>query len=154
MNRVLSIFALLFLGVVVGLPLGIYLVQHEFINNEKALGMVNEEDFFDSYAKKEFIYADAQNARAALTYAINVHSEMQGKSTLSGWREKADLAWCYADLSLIEESAGNVNRAKDYMSQAQQILKGLGMKDSSESHIRELLQRRTASNQPSEGQSR
>lgn len=154
MNRVLSIFALLFLGTVVGLPLGIYLVQYKFINKEKAIGMANEEDFFDSYAKKEFIYASPQNAKAALAYAVKVHKEMQGKSTLSGWHEKVDLAWCYADLSVIEESAGNANLANDYMSQAQQILKGLGMKDPSESHIRELLRRRPSSNQPSEVQSR
>jgi hypothetical protein len=154
MNRVLRIFVLLFLGVVVGLPLGACLVQYKFINKEKAIGMVSEESFFDEYAKKEFIYADPQNARAALTYAVKVHKDMQGKSTLSSWREKVDLAWCYADLSLIEESAGNANIATDYMSRAQQILKGLGMKDPSESHIRELLQRRTVSNQPSEAQSR
>ena len=154
MKRVSRIFALLFLGVVAGLPLGIYLVQYKFINKEKAIGMVTEEAFFDGYAKKEFIYADPQNARAALSYAVKVHKEMQGKSTLSSWREKADLAWCYADLSVIEELAGNANIARDYMSQAQQILKGLGMKDPSESHIRELLRRRTASNQASEVRSR
>jgi hypothetical protein len=154
MNGALRIIALLFLGAVVGLPLGIYLAQYKFINQEKAIGMVNEEAFFDSYAKKEFIYANPQNAQAALAYAVKVHKEMQGKSTLSGWREKADLAWCYADLSLIEESAGNANLASDYMSQAQQILKGLGMKDPSESHIRELLQRRPFSNPSSEVRSR
>jgi hypothetical protein len=44
--------------------------------------MVNEEAFFDGYAKKQFIYADPQNARATLTYAVKVHKEMQGKSTL------------------------------------------------------------------------
>ena len=80
MNRVLRIVALLFLGLVVGLPLEACLTQYKFINDEKAIGMVNEEAFFDRYAKKQFIYADPQNARAALTYAV--HKEMQGKSTL------------------------------------------------------------------------
>jgi hypothetical protein len=58
------------------------------------------------------------------------------------------LGWCYGELSLIEESTGNANLAKDYMSQAQQILKELGLKDSSESRIREILGRKTISNQP------
>jgi hypothetical protein len=149
MKRILHVSGLLFLGVAVGLPLGIYIVQNEFINKEKAIGMVNEEGFVDDYAKKEFVHADPQNARAALTYAVGVHQAMQGKSPLSGWRAKVDLAWCYADLSMIEESAGNENLAKDHMSQAQQILSGLGMKDPSESHIRELLSRATASNKSS-----
>ena len=104
------------------------MVQNGFINKEKTIGMVNEEGFVGDYAKKEFAHADPQNARAALTYAVGVHKAMQGKSPLSGSREKVDLAWCYADLSLIEESAGNENLAKDHMSQAQQILSGLGMR--------------------------
>jgi hypothetical protein len=154
MKRLSRILALLLLGAVVGLPLGIYLVQRKFIDKEKALGMVNEEALVDDYAKKEFIYADPQNAREALTYAVEIHKEMQGTSTLSGWPEKSDLGWCYADLSLIEESAGNLTLARDYMSQSQQILKELGLKDSSESHIRKLLQRTPATNQPSSVQSR
>jgi hypothetical protein len=79
---------------------------------------------------------------------------MQGTSTLSGWPEKSDLGWCYAELSLIEESAGNPTLAKNYMSQAQQILKELGLKDPSESHIRKLVQRMPATNQPSSVQPR
>lgn len=154
MKRVSRSFALFFLGMIVGLPLGIYLVQDKFINQEKAIGMVNEEDLVDEYAKKEFIYADPQNAREALIYAVKVHKEMQGISTLSGWPEKAELAWCYAELSVIEESGGNSDSARDHMSQAQQILKELGSNDSSESHIRELLQRRPIFNQPSSIQSR
>jgi hypothetical protein len=98
MKRISRIFALLLLGVVLGLPLGAYLVQHKFINNEKAIGMVNEEDLVDGFAKKEFIYADPQSAREALQYAIRVHKEMRGTSALWGWPEKAGLGWCYAEL--------------------------------------------------------
>jgi hypothetical protein len=154
MKRVSRIFALLLVGAALGLPVGIYLVQRKFIDKEKALGMVNEEAFVDDYAKKEFIYADPQRAREALTYAVEIHKEMQGTSTLSGWPEKSDLGWCYAELSLIEESAGNPTLAGDYMSQAQHILKELGLKDSSESHIRKLLQRTPSTNQLSSVQSK
>ena len=66
MKRISRIFALLLLGVVLGLPLGIYLVQHKFIDKEKAIGMANEEALLDDFAKKEFIYADPQSARDAL----------------------------------------------------------------------------------------
>jgi hypothetical protein len=153
MKRVSRILALLLVGAVLGAPLGAYLVQRKFIDKEKALGMVNEEALVDDYAKKEFIYADSESAREALNYAIEIHKEMQGTSTLSGRPEKSDLAWCYAELSLIEESAGNLTLAKDYMSRAQQILRELGLKDSSESHIRKLLQR-TPANQLSSVQPR
>jgi hypothetical protein len=154
MKKVLRIFALFLLAVALGLPLGAYSVRHIFIDKEKALGMVNEEDFLDDFAKQEFIYGDLQSARKALRYAIKIHTEMQGKSPLSGWREKADLAWCYADLSVIEQSAGNTDVARDCMTQAQQILKGLGMKDTSEEHLRALLPTRSASSQPSSAESR
>ncbi len=97
MKRISRIFAPLLLGVVFGLPLGIYLVQHKFIDKEKAIGMVNEEALVDDFAKKEFIYADPQSARVALQYAIKIHREMRSTSTLSGWPEKKDLGWCYAE---------------------------------------------------------
>jgi hypothetical protein len=151
MTRASRIFALFIIGAMLGFPLGIYLVQHKFINNEKAIGMVNEEGIVDNFAKKEFIYADPQSARDALQYAIKIHKEMQGVSTLRGWPEKSDLGWCYAELSLIEESAGNASLARDYMTQAEQTLKESGLKDSSETYIRELLQRKIVFNQPSSG---
>jgi hypothetical protein len=151
MKTITRILVLLLLGVVLGLPLGVYLVQHQFINKEKALGMVVEEDLLDDFAKKEFVYAEPQSAREALQSAIRVHNEMRGTSPLSGWREKADLGWCYAELSLIEESAGNTDLARDYMTQAGQTLKEVGLKDFSEAHIRKVLQRSPVSDQPPSG---
>src|SRR5712692_6017714 len=100
MKRISRIFALLILGLVIGLPLGIYLVQYKFIDKEKAMGMWSEEVVFDDFAKKEFIYADPQSAREALQYAIKIHKGMQGTSILWGWPEKAGLGWCYGELSM------------------------------------------------------
>jgi hypothetical protein len=91
MKRISRILALLLLGVVLGFPLGIYLVQHKFINKEKAMGMWSEEALLDNFAKKEFIYADVQSAREALQYAIRIHKEMQVTSPLWGWPEKSNL---------------------------------------------------------------
>jgi hypothetical protein len=154
MKRLSRISALLLLGVVLGLPLGGYLVQHKFIDKEKAMGMWIEESAVDDFAKKEFIYANAQSAREALQYAIKIHKEMQGTSTLWGWTEKLDLGWCYGELSLIEESAGNTDLARNYMTRAELTLKEVGLKDSSEAHIRQVLQRKPVSNPPSGGGSR
>lgn len=154
MKNALRIVALFLLAVALGLPLGTYLIRYVFIEKEKALGLVNEEDFLDEFAKVEFIYADIESARKALQYAIKIHTEMQTKSSLSGWRQKADLAWCYAYLSLIEQSAGNTDAARDNMTQAQQILNQLGMKDTSEVHIRELLPKKFTSNHLSDSESR
>jgi hypothetical protein len=152
MKKASSILALFLLGAVLGLPMGIYLVQHKFIDSEKAIGMWSEEVFFDGFAKKEFIYADPRSAREALQYAIKIHNEMRSKSVLWGPPEKSDLAWCYAELSLIEEAAGNPDLARDHMTHARQTLKEVGAKDSSEAHIREALQRKPVSNrQPSGG---
>jgi hypothetical protein len=147
MKTISRIFAPILLGVVLGAPLGIYLVQYKYIDKEKAVGMEFEEGVVDDFAKKEFIHADPQSSRQALQYAIKIHKEMQGTSTLSGRAEKWDLGWCYAELSLIEESAGNTELAGEYMNQAEQILTGLGLKDSSGAHIREMLQRKAATTQ-------
>lgn len=154
MKRILHIFALFLLGAAIGLPLGIYLVQHKFIDQEKATGMLMEEGIVDDFAKKEFTYADPQSARDALQYAIKVHKEMQGKSGLWGWPEERGLGWCYAELAFIEESAGNTNLATDYMTRAEQTLRESGMKDSSEAHIRELLQSKPSPNSQSSGGAR
>lgn len=153
MKRMSRIFALFLLGAVLGLPLGIYLV-HKFADKEKAMGMWSEETALDDFAKKEFIYADQQSAREALLYAIKIHKEMQAKSTLWGWPEKLELGWCYGELSLIEESAGNADLARDYMTQAEQTLKEAGLKDSSEARIQEVLKRNRVSSLPSRGSSR
>jgi len=141
MKRALPILALFLLGLATGLPLGSYLVKHKFIENEKALGMASEEDTADDFAEKEFIYADPRSARDALQYAINIHREMQDKNPLSGWPERRDLGWCYAELSVIEESEGNTAASAADMIQAQQTLKEAGVKDVSEAHIRALLTR-------------
>jgi hypothetical protein len=93
MKRISRILTLLLLGVVLGLPLGIYLAQRKFIDKEKAMGMANEEALLDDFAKKEFIYADPQSAREVLQYAIKIHKEMQETSPLWGWPENADLCW-------------------------------------------------------------
>jgi hypothetical protein len=154
MKRIPRVIALFFLGVVLGLPLGAYLVQHKFINKEKAIAMTSEEAIADDYAKKEFFYAGPQDARDALTYAVKLHKEMRVTSPLWGWPEKMDLGWCYAELSLTEESAGNTDLSREYMSLAQQTLKELGAKDTSESRIRELLEHRVISNPPSSGESK
>ncbi len=154
MKRISRIFVLLLLGVVLGLPMGIYLVQHKFIDKEKAMGMWMEELTLDGFAKKEFIYANAQSAREALLYAIKIHKEMQAKSPLWGWPEKLELGWCYGELSLIEESAGNTDLARDYMTHAEQTLKEAGLKDSSEAHIQEVLKRNRVSSLSSSGGSR
>ncbi len=154
MKRISRIFVLFLLGVVLGLPLGIYLVQHKFIDKEKALGVLIEEGIVDDFAKKEFIYADPQNARESLQNAIKIHQGMRGTSTLWGRPEKSDLGWCYAELSLIEESEGNTDLARDYMTQAGQSLKEVGLKDSSEAHLRKVLQRKPVSDQPSSGGAR
>jgi hypothetical protein len=154
MKRIARIVGLLVAGVILGLPLGMSLVQYKFINKEKALGLVSEEGFLDEYAKKQFIYADRQSAREALTYAVKLHTEMRGSSPLQGWPEKLELGWCYAELSVLEESDGNPKLAGDHMLLAQQILRELGLKDPSESHIRELVWRRLKSDQTESAQSR
>lgn len=140
MKRVPS--TLLFVAAVTfGLLVGALLVQYRFVNKEKALGLAFEEAFLDQYAKKEFVYADPQSAREALAYAVKTHKSMEGASPLRGWPEKLDLGWCFADLSVLEESTGNARLASDNMSQAQQIFKELGWKDFSATHIRELVHR-------------
>lgn len=141
MKRAACLCVLFLLGAFLGLPLGIYLVQHKFIEREKAIGMLSEESIADDFAKKQFVHADQQSAREALLYAIEIHTEMQGTNPLSGWPEKLDLGWCYAELSLLEESAGNVDVARSYMAQAEQNLKEGRLTDSSETRIRGVLQR-------------
>lgn len=154
MKRALHLCALFVFGAALGLPLGIYLTQHKFIDKEKAIGMWSEEDTLDDFAKKEFIHANPQSAREALSYAIRIHQEMRATSPLWGWPEKRDLGWCYGELSLIEESAGNTELARNYMAQAGEILKEAGLKDNSEAHIREVLRRKPVSALPITGEQR
>jgi hypothetical protein len=141
MNRLLRTVCLFVLGIAVGLPSGILLVRYEFIEKEKAMGMLAEEALADNFAKFQFTHADAQSARAALLYAVQIHTEMQvSNAKYRGRPEKFDLAWCYAELSVLEESAGNLKLADVYMSEAETIFKSDGtVKDSTLQHLREVL---------------
>lgn len=141
MNRLLRTVSLLLLGIALGLPSGILLVQYDFIEKEKAMGMLGEENLADNFAKFQFTHADALSARAALLYAVQIHREMQASNPkYRGWAENFDLGWCYAELSVLEESAGNPNLAESYMSEANTIFRQDGtVKDSTIEHLKEVL---------------
>jgi hypothetical protein len=140
-KRAIHLCGLFFLGAALGLPSGIYLVQHKVIDKEKAWGMLGEEALTDEFAKKQFQYADPQNAREALLYALDIHKEMRATNPIWGWPQKWDLGWCYGELSLLERSTGNADVAEDYMAQAEQIFKELGRMDYFKAHIRWELQK-------------
>lgn len=140
MNKTRRLDIYFLLGLLLGIPAGIYGVHHKFIDNEKAVGMWSEESTVDDFAKKEFIHADLQHARDALNYAIKVHQDMQAANPAWGATEQMDLGWCYSELSIIEESAGNTMPAKNFMAQAVQTLRAAGIKDISETRIRQALQ--------------
>ena len=150
MKKLRIIDGLFLVGTLLGLPLGFYIMHYRFIDNEKAIGMTSQEATVDDFAKKAFLYADPRIARSALTFAIKTHQEMQTANPLWGKTEKVDLGWCYAQLSLIEESAGDTKLAREHMAQAGQILRGAGLNDATEARIRQTLQPKTVANPPSD----
>lgn len=141
---------LFLLGTLLGLPLGYYIAHYKYIDGEKAIGMTREEATVDDFAKKVFLYADPRIARGALTFAIKTHQEMQTDNPLWGKTEKVDLGWCYAQLSLLEESGGDAKLAKEHMAQAGQILRDAGISDATEAKIRQTLQPKTVAAPPAD----
>jgi hypothetical protein len=141
MNRLLRAVSFFLLGIALGLPSGILLVQQVFIEKEKGMGMLGEEVLADNFAKFQFTHANAQSARAALLYAVQIHREMQASNPkYRGWAENFDLGWCYAELSVLEDSAGNPNLADGYMSEANRIFRTDGtVKDSTMEHLKQVL---------------
>ena len=128
------------LATLVGLPVGYYVAHQKYIDSEKATGLLSQEATVDDFAKKEFLFADRQSARYALAFAIKTHQEMETPGLPSSAAQKMDLGWCYAELALIEESAGNADPAKKYMTQAVQTLKDAGASATTEFTIRQKLQ--------------
>jgi hypothetical protein len=128
------------LATLVGLPVGYYVAHQKYIDSEKAAGLLSQEATVDDFAKKEFLFADRQSARYALAFAIKTHQEMETQGSPSSAAQKMDLGWCYAELALIEESAGNADPAKKYMTQAVQTLKDAGASATTEFTIRQKLQ--------------
>ncbi len=139
---------LFLLGTLLGLPAGFYAAHYKYIDNQKAAGMLSEESTVDDFAKAQYLYADPQSARTALAYAITIHQDMQTENPQSGTAEKVNLGWCYAELSLLEESLGNTDVAKKQMAQAVQILQGAGLRDTTEFSIRQKLQKKIHENPP------
>jgi hypothetical protein len=148
MNTWSRIGVLFMLGLMLGLPLGAYLTQNKFIRNEKTMGMWSEENFADDFAKKEFAFGDPQSAREALLYAIEIHKQMQATSPSRGWPQKWDLGWCYGELSLLEQAAGNADVARNDLAQAEEIFKELGRMDYFDAHIQTEREKRHMASPP------
>lgn len=141
MKRLLCITGLFLLGAIAGVLLGGYLVRHRFIRAEIGLAMLNKEEYSDNFAQIEFVRADSESAAEALRYAIGFHEQLEGTNTIRGGPEKARLLWRYMQLSVIEELAGNSSLAKNHMTRAKRILKEMGIKDSSEAHLNDILEK-------------
>jgi len=136
-KKTLKLGMLLLLGLALGLPWGI-MRQREYIHKESVLGKQAEEDMVDTFAKMQFVYADPQRAREALHDAISVHEKMQ--LAYPGWEqvERAKWGFCYGDLAILEETAGNRALAQSYMAKALELLK---QSDYSEDGVRQALER-------------
>jgi hypothetical protein len=158
MNKLFRVFLFFLLGTSVVLPLGIVLTERLITGKEKANGMLAEEDFADVFAKTQFTHADPQRAREALLYAVKIHRDMQiANPKYRGWPETFDWGWCYAELSLLDESAGNEDLAKAEMLQANERLKEAGAKDSTISHLLDVARStpaKVSSNSPVNGKPR
>jgi len=133
-------------------------MQHLFIENEKANGMLGEETIADDFARLQYTHADPQSARDALLYAVEIHRKMQiSNAKYWGNFQKVDLAWSYAELSALEDSAGNGELAKDYMAQADQIFKQLAVKDAILARVKQVIrdtEPKTSPNRPENGEPR
>jgi len=136
-KKLLRVIALFVAGSAPGLVLGIY-VAGRISDFQMAAGMRAQESLLDSFARVQFDHADRGGAREALLYAIQTHQEMRAKQLRYTEFRKWSLGWCYARLSVLEESAGNVTIAKDYMERAKRELNPRG---ANEAFIRQTIQR-------------
>jgi hypothetical protein len=119
-----------------------YWMNRSLVQRADAVGRIGEEATIDYFAKAQYRNADRETAREALSYAIQVHNKMKGTTgKLYGRDGQIDLGYCYGELSLLEEAAGNSDLARDYMQHAVQTLKEVGLRGpiTSEAHIRERL---------------
>jgi hypothetical protein len=140
MKRFFHLVLWFMLGTLVGLPIGWYWTNRNLVRNADALGHMAEEATVDYFAKAQYRNADGESARQALLAAIQVHNQLKG-SRLHGKAEQIDLGYCYGELSLLEEGAGNLDLSRDYMQRAEQTLRDAGFKEAnaSEQSIRERL---------------
>ena len=136
-KKLLHISILFVAGAAPGLAFGTY-VAGRISDSQMAAGMRAQESLLDAFARLQFDHADWGAAREALLYAIQTHREMRARTSRYTELRKQSLGWCYARLSVLEESAGNVANAKDYMERAKMELKPIV---DNEAHIRQIIQR-------------
>lgn len=136
LKKILYFLMFFILGCALGLPWGI-MQEREYIRMETILGRQGVEEMVDSFAKMQFIHADTQQARRALLDAVTIHEQMQVDYPDRDKTNQVKWGFCYGDLALLEESAGNPDLARNYMVKAKQILTPLGFR---ESKISEILQ--------------
>lgn len=131
-------------GMVIGCATGGYLTFHRYARDNKIVraftwigivsgGSLNQYNDNTSDAKKE------------LLLSLNIYSQGVESSAVEPTMKKAlrmNRGLTEARLSVLESEAGNVDRAKSYLSKAQDDLKAVGWTDYSEGNILQAVQRR------------
>jgi hypothetical protein len=147
MKKILLQSIVVVVGIVMGGAAGGYLTFHRYARKYAIVRAFAWTGIFAAVSENQYDL-NSIDAKRDLLYTLNLYRQGVQSSNVDLTMSKALRIKCgliEARLSVLENEAGNVDRAKSYMSKAQEDLKAVGWIDPLEANILQAVKRQPVS---------
>lgn len=142
MKRAIRFAALILVGLILGLPLGIRLGHRSFDKGNEMFSDVLALSEYETLAGIQYKESDVPHAKQALLDLLKFMDEMARNNKLELQRSlDVDRDIAYTRLAFLEEKAGNASETSEYIHKAQAVLSKRDGSEQTEQHLRELVTR-------------
>jgi hypothetical protein len=143
MKKILLQSIVVIVGIAMGGAAGGYLTFHRYARKYAIVRAFAWTGIFAAVSENQYDL-NSSDAKRDLLYTLGLYRQGVQSSSIDPIMSKALSIKCgliEARMSVLESEAGNVDRAKSYMSKAQEDLKAVGWVDNSEANILQAVRR-------------
>jgi hypothetical protein len=147
MKRILLQLVVLIVGIVIGAAAGGYLTFHRYARDYALVRAFAWVGIFSAVSVNQYDL-NASDAKQELLSTLSLYAQGVKSSSIDATMKNAFRMNCgliEARLSVLESEAGNVDRARSYLSNAEEDLKVVGWVDHSEANILQAVTRQPVS---------
>jgi hypothetical protein len=147
MKKILLRSIVVIVGIATGGAAGGYLTFHRYARKYAIVRALAWTGIFGAVSENQYDL-NSSDAKRDLLYTLDFYRQVVQLSNIDPILSKALRIKCgliEARLSVVENEAGNVDRAKSYMSRAQEDLRAVGWVDPSEANILQTVKRQPVS---------
>lgn len=147
MKKILLESIVVIVGIAIGGAAGGYLTFHRYSQKSPVVRYFAWAGIFDAVSEGQYD-KNSSDAKQELLTTLDLYTKGVQSSNIDPIMKNALRMKCgliKARLSVLENEAGNTDRAKSYMSKAQEDLKAVGWVDYSEANILQAVKRQPVS---------